>query len=43
MVAGAMTGGDLNIANCEPRHLGALLQKLAEAGVETTHTATRFG
>lgn len=32
MVAGAMTGGDLTIANCEPRHLGALLQKLAETG-----------
>jgi len=32
VVAGAMTGGDLTIANCEPRHLGALLQKLAETG-----------
>ncbi|MFI5118173.1 MAG: UDP-N-acetylglucosamine 1-carboxyvinyltransferase [Terriglobales bacterium] len=32
VVAGAMTGGDLIVANCEPRHIGALLQKLAEAG-----------
>jgi UDP-N-acetylglucosamine 1-carboxyvinyltransferase len=32
VVAGAMTGGDITITNCEPRHLGALLQKLTEAG-----------
>ena len=32
VVAGAMTGGDLIVTNCEPRHLGALLQKLTEAG-----------
>jgi len=32
VVAGAMTGGDLTVANCEPRHIGALLQKLAETG-----------
>jgi len=32
VVAGAMTGGDLTVANCEPKHVGALLQKLAEAG-----------
>jgi len=32
VVAGAMTGGDLTISNCEPRHLGALLQKLEETG-----------
>jgi UDP-N-acetylglucosamine 1-carboxyvinyltransferase len=32
VVAGAMTGGDLTVANCEPGHIGALLQKLAEAG-----------
>ena len=32
VVAGAMTGGDLTISNCVPRHLGALLQKLTEAG-----------
>jgi len=32
VVAGAMTGGDLTVSSCEPRHLGALLQKLTEAG-----------
>ena len=32
VVAGAMTGGNLTVANCDPRHLGALLQKLSEAG-----------
>ncbi len=32
VVAGAMTGGDLIVSNCEPRHIGALLQKLTEAG-----------
>ncbi len=35
ILAGALTGGDLNVASCEPRHLGALLQKLAEVGVKT--------
>jgi UDP-N-acetylglucosamine 1-carboxyvinyltransferase len=35
IIAGALTGGDLNIANCEPAHLGALLSKLEEAGVKT--------
>ena len=29
-----MTGGDLNVAGCEPRHLQALLQKLEEVGVK---------
>jgi len=33
VVAGALTGGDLIINGCEPRHLGALLQKLRECGV----------
>jgi UDP-N-acetylglucosamine 1-carboxyvinyltransferase len=35
VVAGALTGGDLNIAGCDPTHLTAILQKLAEAGVKT--------
>ena len=34
-----MTGGDLNIAGCEPAHLGALLEKLADVGVKTRLTA----
>jgi UDP-N-acetylglucosamine 1-carboxyvinyltransferase len=36
IIAGALTGGDLNVANCEPDHLGALLRKLEETGVKTT-------
>lgn len=35
IIAGALTGGDLNISNCEPAHLGALLRKLEETGVKT--------
>jgi UDP-N-acetylglucosamine 1-carboxyvinyltransferase len=35
IIAGALTGGDLNIAGCDPTHLAAILQKLAEAGVKT--------
>jgi UDP-N-acetylglucosamine 1-carboxyvinyltransferase len=34
IIAGAMTGGDLNIAGCEPTHLEAVLSKLREAGVK---------
>src|SRR5207245_6622197 len=39
IVAGALTGGDLNVSGCDPAHLGALLQKLDEVGVKTAHTA----
>ncbi|MFZ0417357.1 MAG: UDP-N-acetylglucosamine 1-carboxyvinyltransferase [Candidatus Sulfotelmatobacter sp.] len=35
LIAGAMTGGDLNIAGCDPAHLDALLSKLKEVGVKT--------
>ena len=35
IIAGAMTGGDLNIAGCDPHHLDALLSKLHEVGVKT--------
>jgi UDP-N-acetylglucosamine 1-carboxyvinyltransferase len=38
IIAGAMTGGDLNIAGCDPSHLDALLKKLQEAGVKTKVT-----
>ncbi len=34
IVAGALTGGDLNVAGCEPRHLNTVLQKLEECGVK---------
>jgi UDP-N-acetylglucosamine 1-carboxyvinyltransferase len=33
IVAGALTGGDLMVSSCDPKHLGALLQKLQENGV----------
>jgi UDP-N-acetylglucosamine 1-carboxyvinyltransferase len=39
ILAGALTGGDLNVAGCDPKHLGALLQKLDEVGVKTAHTS----
>jgi UDP-N-acetylglucosamine 1-carboxyvinyltransferase len=32
LVAGAITHGDLIVANCNPNHLGAILGKLQEAG-----------
>ena len=43
VIAGAMTGGDLTVANCEPHHLGALLLKLEEAGAtfEVTEDSIR--
>src|SRR5690348_1465252 len=33
VTAGALTGGDLTLTNCNPAHLGALLHKLEECGV----------
>jgi UDP-N-acetylglucosamine 1-carboxyvinyltransferase len=33
LVAGAITGGDLNVDGCDARHLGALIAKLEECGV----------
>src|SRR6202171_3185232 len=35
ILAGALTGGDLNVAGCDPAHLTALLQRLAEHGGKT--------
>jgi UDP-N-acetylglucosamine 1-carboxyvinyltransferase len=34
LIAGAISGGDLCIANCVPDHLGAVVAKLQQAGVE---------
>jgi UDP-N-acetylglucosamine 1-carboxyvinyltransferase len=34
LAAGAITGGDLTITQCEPKHLGAVLEKLRKTGVE---------
>src|ERR1700734_2066795 len=33
LIAGAITGGDLNVDCCDPTHLGALIAKLEECGV----------
>ena len=33
LIAGAITGGELTVADCNPAHLGALIGKLQEAGV----------
>ena len=33
LIAGAITGGDLIVSNCNPNHLGAVIGKLQEAGV----------
>src|SRR5260370_20451329 len=35
LIAGAITGGDLTVANCAPDHLGAVVAKLQQAGVHT--------
>ena len=32
LIAGAITGGDLIVANCNPAHLGAVIAKVREAG-----------
>ena len=34
LIAGAITGGDLTVANCNPSHLGAVIAKLQEAGAQ---------
>jgi UDP-N-acetylglucosamine 1-carboxyvinyltransferase len=39
IIAGALTGGDVNIAGCDPDHLGALLAKLHEVGIKTSQSA----
>jgi UDP-N-acetylglucosamine 1-carboxyvinyltransferase len=38
VIAGALTGGDLNVAGCEPSHLTAVLSKLSQAGVKVAHS-----
>jgi UDP-N-acetylglucosamine 1-carboxyvinyltransferase len=34
VIAGALAGGDLIVANCDPTHLGALTDKLQQCGVK---------
>ncbi len=38
IVAAAITGGELEIRNCQPEHLTAVIEKLSEAGVEIEQT-----
>jgi UDP-N-acetylglucosamine 1-carboxyvinyltransferase len=34
LIAGAITGGDLTVSNCKPSHLGAVIAKLQETGIQ---------
>lgn len=34
LIAGAITGGDILVSGCQPDHLGALVQKLRQAGAD---------
>jgi UDP-N-acetylglucosamine 1-carboxyvinyltransferase len=36
LIAGAIAGGDLTITECVPEHVGALVSKLQQAGVDVT-------
>lgn len=38
LVAGAITGGDLTLINCDPEHLGATIELLRKTGVEIETT-----
>jgi UDP-N-acetylglucosamine 1-carboxyvinyltransferase len=39
LVAGAITGGDLRVENCNPAHLGAVVTKLQECGARVDQVA----
>ena len=39
IVAAALTGGDLTVANCEPEHVNALLSKLKDCGLRVQVSA----
>ena len=39
IVAAALTGGDLTVANCEPEHVDALLSRLTDCGVQVQTNA----
>jgi len=34
LIAGAITGGDITVSDCNPDHLGAVISKLGEAGAK---------
>ena len=39
IIAAALTGGDLTVANCKPEHVDALLSKLRDCGVQVQTSA----
>ncbi|MGB7759093.1 MAG: UDP-N-acetylglucosamine 1-carboxyvinyltransferase [Bryobacteraceae bacterium] len=39
LVAGAITGGDVTVTECNPEHVGALVAKLQQAGADVTQPA----
>jgi UDP-N-acetylglucosamine 1-carboxyvinyltransferase len=39
LIAGALTGGDINVTDCNPAHLTAVLQKLEETGIKVRRSA----
>ena len=41
LVAAAITQGELEIVNCEPRHLTTVIEKLRTVGVEIEDTGER--
>jgi len=38
LIAGAITGGDVVVNDCEPKHLGALVDKMRQAGADVTQS-----
>ena len=41
LIAGAITGGDLTVTGCVPDHVGALVAKLQQAGIEVMQPDSR--
>ena len=39
LVAGAITGGDIEVCDCAPQHLTAILAKLRQTGVDIQESA----
>lgn len=38
LIAGAVTGGDLTVTDCDPEHVSALVVKMQQAGVDVTQS-----
>jgi UDP-N-acetylglucosamine 1-carboxyvinyltransferase len=36
MIAGAITGGDITVTDCDPQHLGSLISRMRQSGVRVT-------